>query len=142
MMTHDNVTKFPGEAPAPEAKDAIEDEATQYDWAAIQERLALLLYQMAEKVIGEKIKVDPLAADSAIRYCLSRVARGPYNPAREEHFWNFVLRCGGSLEWVAEGDVTPLIIQYAAARPPPQPYRGDIYEVDTAEMNDEEYEKA
>ena len=38
------------------------DEAIEYDWAVIQERLALLLYQMATKVIGESIKVDPLAA--------------------------------------------------------------------------------
>jgi hypothetical protein len=33
------------------------------------------------------------------------------------------------MEWVGEGDVTPLIIQYAAARPRPRPYRGDIYEI-------------
>jgi hypothetical protein len=111
------------------------DEATQYDWAAIQERLALLLYQMATKVIGEQIKVDPLAADSAIRYCQSRVAGGPYHPARQEHFWNFVVdRCGGSMEWIADGDVTSLIIHYAAARPRPRrPYRGEIYEIDVAD---------
>ena len=109
------------------------DEGPGYDWAAIQERLALLLYQMATKVIGEKIKVDPLGADSAIRYCLSRVAGGPYHPARQEHFWNFVDRCGGSMEWVAFGDIAPLIIHYAATRPRPRPHRGEIYEMDRAD---------
>ena len=109
------------------------DEGPGYDWAAIQERLALLLYQMATKVIGEKIKVDPLAADSAIRYCLSRVAGSPYNPARQEHFWNFVERCGGSIDWVAEGDIVPLIIHYAATRRPLRPYQGQVYEMDMAD---------
>ena len=109
------------------------DEATEYDWAAIQERLALLLYQMATKVIGERIKVDPLAADSAIRYCLSRVTGGPYNPARQEHFWNFVDRCGGSIEWVALGDITALIIHHAATRPRSRPYQGQVYEMDMAD---------
>ena len=110
------------------------DEGPGYDWAAIQERLALLLYQMATKVIGERINVDPLAADSAIRYCLSRVAGGPHNPARLEHFLNFVERCGGSMEWVAFGDVAPLIIHYAATRPRPRPYRGgEIYLMDMAD---------
>ena len=71
---------------------------------------------MATKVIGERIKVDALAADSAIRYCRERVAGGPYNPARQEHFLEFVLRSGGSMEWVMDGDIAPLIVAYAAER--------------------------
>ena len=61
---------------------ASEWDEEPYDWKLFRSG-SLLLYQMATKVIGEKIKVDPLAADSAIRYCLSRVAGDPYNSARQ-----------------------------------------------------------
>jgi hypothetical protein len=88
------------------------DEVHEYDWSGIQERLAFLLYQMATKVIGDQIKVDPLAADNAIRYCRERIAGGPYHPARQERFWDFVERCGGNFDWVMSGDVTSLIINY------------------------------
>jgi hypothetical protein len=104
------------------------DEVHEYDWSGIQERLAFLLYQMATKVIGDQIKVDPLAADNAIRYCRERIAGGPYHPARQERFWDFVERCGGNFDWVMSGDVTSLIINYAANRPTPRPYRGQIWD--------------
>lgn len=55
-------------------------EGFEYDWPAIEGRLALLLFQFATKVIGERINVNPLAADSAIRYCQSRIAGGPHLP--------------------------------------------------------------
>jgi hypothetical protein len=109
------------------------EEPYEVDWPAVEERLAFLLYQMATRVIGERIKVDALAADSAIRYCLERVAGAPYNPARQEHFLEFVLRCGGSMEWVLDGDIGPLIVAYASARADSpsfgRPYRAELYEV-------------
>ena len=86
---------------------------------------------MATKVIGESIKVDPLAAESAIRYCLERKAGARHNAARWEHFLEFVYRSGGSLDWVIYGDIVPLVGAYAiyiADRPQP-PYRASLYEV-------------
>jgi len=110
----------------------IEDEVCDYDWRSVQERLAFLLYQLATKVIGERIKVDPAAADSAIRYCLHRVTGGPYIPERQEHFLSFIEQHGGSIEWVMWGDITPLIIGYAAQRAayPRRPYRAPLYPID------------
>ena len=111
------------------------EEPYEVDWPAVEERLAFLLYQMATLVIGERTKVDPLAADSAIRYCRGRVAGAPYNEARHEHFLEFVLRSGGSMEWVMRGDIVPLIIAYAANRADSpshrRPYRAHalLYEV-------------
>ena len=58
----------------------------EHDWAAVQERLAFLLYQFATKGIGEKIRVDALAADNAIRYCRERIAGAPFHPACEARF--------------------------------------------------------
>jgi hypothetical protein len=75
-------------------------EGVQHDWASIEQRLAVLLHMLATLCIGEKFKVDPAAAESAIRYCQERKAGEPYNPARQEHFWDFVCRCGGSMDWI------------------------------------------
>ena len=104
-------------------------ELVEYDWEGIQERLAFLLHQLATKVIGETIKVDPLAADNAIRYCRERIAGGAYHAARQQRFWDFVVRCGGSPEWIIDGDVTSLVVSYAKDRPDLGPYRGEAYQV-------------
>jgi hypothetical protein len=45
----------------------MSEELDEYDWPAVEQRLAFLLYQMATKVIGER-KVDALAADSAVNW--------------------------------------------------------------------------
>jgi hypothetical protein len=109
------------------------EEPYEVDWPAVEQRLAFLLYQMATLVIGERIKVDALAADSAIRYCRDRVNGASYNPARQEHFLEFICRCGGSMEWVMDGDITPLVVAYASARADSpsfgRPYRASLYEV-------------
>ncbi|WMT78226.1 hypothetical protein [Bradyrhizobium sp. Ash2021] len=113
-------------------------EACQYDWPAIEARLALLLFQFATKVIGEQINVNPLAAESAIRYCQSRVAGGPHNPARQEHFMDFIYRHGGSLEWVLFGDISGLLVGYAEARPKLPPYRAGLYDTNDVPPLDDE----
>ncbi|WMT78870.1 hypothetical protein [Bradyrhizobium sp. Ash2021] len=113
-------------------------EAIEYDWPAIEGRLALLLFQFATKVIGEKINVNPLAADSAIRYCQSRIAGGPYVPARQEHFIDFILRHGGSVEWVMFGDISELLVGYAAGRPKMPRYQGILYDLNMVEPLDDE----
>lgn len=108
------------------------EEPCDVDWGAVEQRLAFLLYQMATKIIGERIKVDALAADNAIHYCRERASGAPYNPARQEHFLEFILRCGGSMEWIMDGDIAPLIVAYASASPCPRwaPYRASLYEVE------------
>jgi hypothetical protein len=61
---------------------------------------------------------------------VDRRSRGaPYQPARQERFWDFVEGCGGNFDWIISGDVTSLVIFYAGERPKPRPYCGQVYEV-------------
>jgi hypothetical protein len=113
---------------------------TEEDWPAIEQRLGLMLHQFATKVIGESVKVDPKAAESAIHYCRHRVAGGACIPEREEHFLHFVDRSCGSMMWVMYGDIADLLVGYAIGRlgrAKPPPYCGLLYEVTEEVLDDD-----
>jgi hypothetical protein len=108
-----------------------EVEGCEYDWPAIEQRLGLMLCEFATKVIGERVKVNPAAAENAVQYCRYRATGGAFIPERQEHFVDFIYRYCGSVDWVMSGDVTDLIVGYAAYRAgiPKQPYPRQLYEV-------------
>ncbi len=109
-----------------------EKEGYDCDWQAIEQRLGFFLYQLADKSIGERVKVNPAAADSAIQYCRHRATGGRFIPERQEHFIDFIDRHCGCLSWIMFGEMTELVVAYAAGREslPKRPYCGLLYEVD------------
>jgi hypothetical protein len=42
------------------------------------------------------------------------------------------------MEWVMSGDISELLVGYAAARPKPPPYQGLLYDLDMVEPLDDE----